>query len=155
MSLRQPRGHGRLIRAVAIVILVILVIRTVPLVYSAVADQLDHRNTNVYWEVADGLNKMGLRPGDNVASVSYANLTNVKWARLARVHIIAEVYHTPYENADKNDFWGADPSSQRAILEAFENLRACVVVSDEEPRGPSISGWRRIGKTNYFAYFLR
>jgi len=129
-------------------------IHMVPLLYSSVADLLHHRNANVYWQVANGLNKMGLRPGDEVASVSYANLNNVKWARLARVRIIAEVYHTPYYNADKNDFWEADPSAQQQILQAFATVRARVVVSDEEPRGSSISGWQRIGTTSYYAYFL-
>ena len=153
MSLRQPRGHRRLVRAVAAVIMVMFAIDMVPKMYSAIADLL-HPRANVYWQVANGLNEMGLRPGDKIASVSYANVNNVQWARLARVHIIAEVYHTPYENPGENDFWKADSSAQQRILQAFAASRARVVVSDEEPRGSEISVWHRIGTTNYYAYFL-
>ena len=97
---------------------------------------------------------MGLRPGDRVASISYANVNNVKWARLARVRIIAEVYHTPYYDPDKNDFWESDVSAQQEILKAFATAGARVVVSDEKPRGALIAGWQKIGRTSYYAYFL-
>jgi hypothetical protein len=153
-SLRQPLGYCRLVRAVTAVILVMFTIHMFPLLHSSVADLLHLRNANVYWQVANGLNKMGLRPGDKVASVSYANVNNVQWARLAKVRIIAEVYHDPYRDADKNDFWKADSSAQQRILQAFATVGARMVVSDEEPRGPSISGWQRIATTSYYAYLL-
>ena len=152
-SLGQPHEHGRLVRAVATVMLLIFAIHTIPVLYSSAVDLL-HQRANVYWQVATELNKMGLRPGDEVASVSYANVNNVKWARLARVRIIAEVYHTPYHDPDKNDFWKADRAAQEQILHAFARVGARLVVSDEEPHGPSLSGWQRIGTTSYYAYFL-
>jgi len=153
-SLRQPREYGRTVTAVTAVIAVMLAVNMVPLLSSAVMDALHSHKVNEHWEVANGLNGMGLRPGDRVASISYANVNNVKWARLARVRIIAEVYHTPYYDPDKNDFWESDVSAQQEILKAFATAGARVVVSDEKPRGALIAGWQKIGRTSYYAYFL-
>ena len=155
MRLRESHDKGRVVTGVTMAILFMLVTRLIPEVSSSVPDLLNWRDTksHPYWEVADELRKMGVRPGDKVVSVSYANVHNVKWARLARVHIIAEVYHSIYE-PEKNDFWKAAPSVQKQIIRAFANTGARVIVSDEELRGPGTAGWQRIGDTSYFAYFL-
>jgi hypothetical protein len=134
-----------------------LVINTIPAVYFSARDLLARRGTKflVYWEVAKELGGMGVRPGDKIASISYANVNNVKWARLARVQIIAEVYHRSYdEEQERNDFWKADPSIQEQILQAFSSAGVHVVVSDEKPRGPGAAGWQLIGNTGYYVHFL-
>ncbi|HEY2989187.1 MAG TPA: hypothetical protein VGL11_15755 [Candidatus Binatia bacterium] len=131
-----------------------LALELVPDVYAAAGDLAGRRGADPhpYWQVAEELKKMGLRPGDKVASISYANVNNVKWARLARAKIVAEVYHSIYE-PEKNDFWKARPTAQQEIIRALAKTGARVIVSDEEPRGPGAAGWRRIGDTNYFAHF--
>src|SRR5262249_40764892 len=143
---------GSIVRAVAAVILVMFAIEVVPRLYSAVIKLAQRDDQNEYWQVADGLREMGLRPGDRVASTSYANVNNVQWARLAKVRIVAEVYHNSYDNGDKNDFWTADLFAQQRILEAFANLGTRMVVSDEKPHGRWTSGWQRVGTTSYYAY---
>jgi hypothetical protein len=153
-SLWQQRGYCILVRAVTAVILAMFTINLLPGLYSSVSDLVDRRNPNLYWQVAEGLSELGLRPGDKVASISYSSLNNTRWARLARVRIIAEVYHNPYYDAEKNDFWKADSSAQQKILHAFKTVGARMAISDEEPRGASSSEWQRIGTTNYYVYFL-
>jgi hypothetical protein len=153
-SLWQQRGYCILVRAVTAVILAMFTINLLPGLYSSVSDLVDRRNPNLYWQVAEGLSELGLRPGDKVASISYSSLNNTRWARLARVRIIAEVYHNPYYDAEKNDFWKADSSAQQKILHAFKTAGARMAISDEEPRGASSSEWQRIGTTNYYVYFL-
>jgi hypothetical protein len=114
---------------------------------------------NVYWEVANGLRSMGLVAGDKVASTSYANRNNAAWARLARAQIIAEVYDAPLDGSpgEVNDaFWVADRATKENILSTFRAAGAKVVVADSIPhwvRKPI--GWRRIAKTEYFAYFFQ
>jgi 4-amino-4-deoxy-L-arabinose transferase-like glycosyltransferase len=153
--LREFQRTGKIATAVTVVITFMLMIRFIPGIFSSVADLRNWRDPRLhpYWEVASELSKMGLRAGDTVASVSYANVNNVKWARLARVRIIAEVYHSIYD-PEKNDFWKAEPSVQKQVIRAFANLGVRVIVSDEEPRGPGTDGWQRIGDTSYFVYFL-
>lgn len=48
-----------------------------------------------YQAVAEGAAKMGLHPGDQVASLNFSNLGTAMWARLARIQIIAEVIIGP------------------------------------------------------------
>lgn len=153
--LREFQRTGKIATAVTIVIAVMLMIRFIPGVSSAVADlpNWHHPKSHPYWEVASELRKMGLRAGDTVASVSYANVNNVKWARLARVRIIAEVHHSIYY-PEKNDFWKAEPSVQKQVIQAFAKLGVKIIVSDEEPLGPGTDAWKRIGDTSYFVYFL-
>ncbi len=151
---REYQEKERVVSGVTMAILFMLVCNLIPEVYSSVVDLSGRGDpeSHSYWQVADELKKMGIRPGDKLASVSYANVNNVKWARLARVRIVAEVYHSIYE-PEKNDFWKSEPSVQKQVIRALANTGARVIVSDEEPRGPGAAGWRRIGHTNYFAYF--
>jgi hypothetical protein len=103
---------------------------------------------NVSWEAAVGLQKLGLRTNDKVASVCYSNRSNVFWARLARVHIVAETDWAV-------NFWQLSEVDQRRVLEAFASSGARMAIADETPPDPAHAmGWRRAGSTNYFAYSL-
>jgi hypothetical protein len=104
---------------------------------------------SVSWQAAVGLQKLGLRTNDSVASVCYSNRSNVLWARLARVHIVAE--------SDWNvKFWRLSALDQQRVLRALALSGASMAVSDEPPPDPSRSGeWRQVGTTNYYAYSLR
>jgi hypothetical protein len=103
---------------------------------------------NVSWQVATGLQKLGLHPNEKVASVSYSNRRNVFWARLAKAHIVAEM--------DWNvDFWRLSEVDQRRALAALARSGALMAVSDETPPDPARAvGWRRAGSTSYYAYSL-
>ena len=109
---------------------------------------------HVFWQVADGLRRMGLSPGDRVATLEYANIDHVHWARLARARIIAEIYFKAHEPLAANDFWRVDPSARRRAIAAFTTTGARMIVSDREPPRGETAGWRRIGETGYYVYWL-
>jgi len=100
------------------------------------------------WHTAQALEGLGLHEDDKVASVCYSNRNNVLWARLARVHIVAE---TDWDV----DFWHLSEADQRRVLTALKRSGALIAVSDEIPPDPTQAvGWQRAGNTNYYAYVL-
>ncbi|MGH9532399.1 MAG: hypothetical protein ACRD2Q_08395 [Terriglobales bacterium] len=74
---------------------------------------LRERPERVQWQLAQELEKQGVRPGDGIAVVGVA-LWNSSAARLARAQIIAEV---PVRNL--NEFWAADTTTRQRILETL------------------------------------
>jgi hypothetical protein len=103
---------------------------------------------NVWWQVATGLQELGLHANDKVASVGWSNRRNVLWARLARAHIVAET------DLDV-DFWTLSEIDQQRTLAALARSGAVMAVSDEAPPDPARAvGWRQAGRTNFYAYSL-
>jgi len=104
--------------------------------------------TNDSWQVAASLQELGLYPEDKVASVCYSNRANVIWARLARVHIVAET--------DWNvDFWRLSDADQGRVLGALAHTGALIAVSDEPPPNPARAvGWLQVGNSRYYAHSL-
>jgi len=103
---------------------------------------------NTSWEVARGLEQAGLHENDKVASVDYSNRNNVFWARLAKVHIVAETDRSV-------DFWRLSDQDQRRILEAMRRTGAAIAVSDSPPLERSREiGWQRVGSTEFYSYRL-
>jgi hypothetical protein len=102
--------------------------------------------TNVAWEAAAGLQDLGLHPNDKVASVCYSNAKNVLWARLARVHIVAEPDWSV-------SFWRLNDPDQQRVLAALKKTGATFAVSDTPP--PDLAraaSWRQVGNTTFYAY---
>jgi len=108
---------------------------------------------SVYWRVAEELKRMGVRPGDKVASLMYSNKDNVYWARLARVQIVAEIFSDAFRT-DENDFWMADEAIKSQIIETFAKAGANIIVAHTMPAWASTEGWQKIGDTGYYVYFL-
>jgi hypothetical protein len=107
-----------------------------------------NKSSNDSWQVAAGLEEMGLHPDDKVASVCYSNRANVLWARLARAHIVAE---TDWDV----DFWRLSAIDQRHVLDTLAQSGALMAVSDVTPSDPAHAvGWRQVGTTKYYAYSL-
>ena len=149
----------RLVPASALILLLMLLCPWRPastLQYpSWLHELLSPRQHNHYCETARAIHEMGIQAGDAVASVSYSNPENVKWCRLARTRLIAEVYFNKNDpRSFPNNFWNAAPEVQQSVLASFTAVGAKAAISDEPPRGAAIRGWRRIGDTNYFLYFL-
>jgi hypothetical protein len=108
-----------------------------------------------YQEVAEGARKMGLRPGDQIASLDFSNLGTAMWARLARIQIIAEVYYWPGgHEGTENDFWKENQATQDKVLHRLLQTGAKAVVSSEAPTGPAAAQWSRIGNTGYYLLWL-
>ncbi len=106
------------------------------------------------WQIAEGLRQMGIQPGDKVASLTYSNTVHTRWARLARVQIVAEMFTTAFRD-DEDEFWRADQPTQDRIIRTFAVAGAEVIVAHKLPVGAAFDGWKRIGNTEYHAYFLR
>jgi 4-amino-4-deoxy-L-arabinose transferase-like glycosyltransferase len=107
-----------------------------------------------YEDIAAGARKMGLQPGDQIASVDFSNLGMAMWARLARVQIIAEVYYWPGSHEGTTSFWTAGLASQEELLQQFSRAGARAVVSSDTPTGPEAYRWSRIGNTGYYLLWL-
>jgi hypothetical protein len=98
---------------------------------------------------------MGLQPGDHIASLTFSNLGTVMWARLARVKIVAEVFYWPdHPETEANDFWNADPATQAKVIQALAATGVRAIVSQKPPRGPVSTSWQRVGRTEYYVYWL-
>jgi len=112
------------------------------------------KGQNIHWQVAEGMNQLGLRPGDKIAVINNSN-SHVFWARLAQVRIIVE--HSEPQNED-NTKWIKDETTFTNVLKAIQEAGVDVVVTqaDETPPAtfPYIK-WKQAGNTKYFAYFLR
>jgi hypothetical protein len=117
-----------------------------------------------YQEVAKAALEMGLKPGDEIASVHDSNFGVSEWAHLAHLQVIAEI---PYIagvpdgdpnnvwNRPANNFWNADLATQAKLLERFAQTGARAVVSQENPTGPGAVNWLRVGNTDYYLYWLK
>jgi hypothetical protein len=105
--------------------------------------------------MASEMYRLGLRPGDRIASLEYSLYGMSTWARLSRVRIVAEVYYWPElaESSD-NDFWKADSETQARVIQAIAGTGARVIISQQKPNRPHAPGWERVGNTEYYAYWM-
>ncbi len=103
--------------------------------------------THLQWEVAEELHRVGIRPGDKVASIG--NSFEARWARLARVSIVAEI---PSEGVDS--FWASSPEVKSKAIKELARPGVKVIVADRVPSLVSQPGWIKLGRTRYYAYLL-
>jgi hypothetical protein len=113
------------------------------------------RDANSPAEVAEAMYRLGLKPGDAVASLQWSLFGTSTWARLARVKIVAEVFYWPERPVTfGNDFWKADSANQEKVIHALADTGASFIVSELPPSAPNAPGWMRVGDTEYYAYRL-
>ena len=157
-SFRLPRSPAtsRLTRAVVIGIVVMIGLRLVPITAALVEEVRGHQNPGAhrYWEVAQGLQMLGARPGDKVARIGYG--PPAYWARLAQVRIIAEMFS---EEPQFSTVPGIDAALQPDgtftpdVLSAFARTGAKFIVAWKPPDDIASRGWHELGdKTQWFAY---
>jgi len=102
--------------------------------------------------VVEGLHALGVREGARVGSLTYSNHDHVRWARLARAKIVAELFPGAYIT-NEDSFWKADEATQAKIIGAMARAGAQAIVSRRLPEGVSPpAGWQRIGQTRYFVF---
>lgn len=102
---------------------------------------------NVNWQVAEGLQVLGLQPGDKISGLSLT--AEVHWARLAGVKIVSEI-----PLGDGNIFWTADPEAKRRVFQVFAGTGARVVVTKDPPLSAVKEGWISLAGTGFYAYRL-
>lgn len=104
------------------------------------------------WQVVEGLRALGVREGARVGSLTYSNHDHVRWARLARAKIVAELFSGAYVT-NEDSYWKADDATKAKIIDAIARAGAELIVSRRLPQGIAPpAGWQRIGETRYFVY---
>lgn len=131
--------------------------------HALVTEPLD-AEPNPNADLVKALQKIGLRPGDAVASLDYSNCAVfegvsceavVMWARLGHFKVAGEVMYTPVRRYTlDNNYWNAEPASQEKVLGALAGTGARIVVSWQEPRGAGAASWQRVENTHWYLRWL-
>jgi len=121
-------------------------------VYATTRDAFTNQavTDDVQWQIASELQRLGVRPGAQVAIIGDAMYA--AWPRLARVRVVAELPVKPEGNVAA--FWTVDEARQQQIIAAFARTSAQVIIAQDVPQGVATDGWQRIGQTNHYIYFL-
>lgn len=97
-------------------------------------------------EVAEELRRLGINPGSQVAVIGFGHASY--WARLARVHIVAEMF-----GWESQRFWD-DPPTRARVMSAFEKIGAVAIVAEfvytDVPRD-----WHRVRNSHHYIYLVR
>jgi len=144
IHLHYSEESKRLLKNIAILIVSVTVIITA----THLLKRKDSPPSLTQIQVASELNKMGISPGDKVASIGYS--FPHFWARLARVKIVAEM---PSEDAKL--FWKSDSNVQSKVIDAFRSTGAKVIVTGLMPREIPQPGWEKIADTDYYIFDLK
>jgi len=154
-ALRLPASESsnKLIKYVVLITATLIILaqttRSLSSFRSGVAAR--HQAEFLQLQVADGLRRAGIEPGNSVGAINFDPfwLAVVHWARLAHVHIIAEI-----PNTDAKTFATADESRRREVIEAFARTGATALVAERVPSNVALPGWEQIGDTNYYVLKL-
>ena len=137
-------------RIISYLILILVVFLLITSVFSK--DLLENRLTaldnKVNWTVASHLKNIGIKAGDEVGVIGIYD--DYYWARLIKVHIIAEI---PADE-EINNFWASDSLIKSQVLQAFKNAGAKILVAGRAPSVVSKNGWINIKNTPYYYYVL-
>jgi hypothetical protein len=125
--------------------LVMILAPAIPIAWTAGQNFVDILRPRPFeqWEVARGLQAIGIRPGSQVGMLGGA--PGAYWARLAGVRIIAEVPHP-----DQGRFWAASPATQQEVLSKFAAAGATIVITCLPPQPASMQGWQQLPRTNCY-----
>jgi hypothetical protein len=100
----------------------------------------------LHWEIADALRQLGVRADDRVALIG-TGMSACRWARLARVRIVAEA-------PDRGRFWTGSDDERARVVQTLAGTGVAVIVAEEVPKRASTSGWIRLGRSADYAYFV-
>jgi hypothetical protein len=98
-------------------------------------------------EVADELHRLGVGPGSRVAVIGFA--ATAYWARLARVHIVAEMF-----GWEAGPFW-TSASKRTQTMSAFRRAGAIAIVAEDTSGYGPFTGWHRVRNSDHYIYILR
>lgn len=150
-SSSESRKWVNSIFAAMIIVMTVQIVTYSARAFSVLARDVVHGENpskHIQWQVAEGLKRIGIKPGDKVASLGQSS--EHYWARLLRAQIVAE---TPTEEIET--FWRADYSVQSDVMKAFGTTEAKVLVAKDVPANATKKGWIQLSNTNYYAYVLK
>lgn len=96
--------------------------------------------------VAERLWSVGVQPGDRIGVVG-SGLNAARWARLARVKVIAEMPKPSQET-----FWNAGMATELRVVEAFCSTGANGIVAQYMPEGALGPEWTSLSGIDGYAY---
>jgi hypothetical protein len=105
--------------------------------------------------VASELARIGLRPGDEIATVGFP--FSVYYARLARLRIVANIGFRGDDNVeayDTDQFWSLSDRKFDSLKEELRRIGAKAIVSPEQCDVASTNRWHSIKDTEYCVYLL-
>ena len=114
---------------------------------------LTHHNSytaNSEWQAGKQFAAAGLPPGSRIGVIAWEPTLHCDWAYFAGLHITAEVETSD----DWKRFWALSPSAQQAFLENFRATKATAVVLWGHPGRDDAPGWKEVGNTPAWVYFL-
>lgn len=116
---------------------------------------------NPEWKLGLALERLGLKPGDEVAAVGGPN-ASCTWAYIAHLRIVAELggdpfdqHHPATEDLDTTlrKFWQMPAAKQEQVLMLFHQAGAVAVIAADRPAEPgSTDGWQHIEGTATWIY---
>lgn len=107
------------------------------------ARDLDGR---LHARIADRLRSLGVQPGDRLGVIG-SGFNAARWARLARVRVIAEM-----PDPEKEGFWRAGPATKLRVMEVFCSTGCDGVVAQYVPPGGLGPGWTPLPRVDGYAY---
>lgn len=123
MRLPDELKSRRALLAMLLVVSSICTFHTVSRIYadvSRIAGQEDHTD----WIIAQALKQAGVSAGTAIGRIG--RMESLAWARLAKVHVVAEV-------EDANQFWREDMTTQTRIIQLMKEKGAQAIVFIPEP----------------------
>jgi hypothetical protein len=144
-----PRVDGRAARAIALALFVTMSLGTADatfryLIHRVAIPGSGPNSVVEHVTVANEVRSMGLSSGDKVAIIGDG--TRAYWARLASVHIVAEIMTTHH---DAQQFWLSPEETKQIVYKAMAGTGAKLLVADNPPE-PLSDTWIHVRGTSYY-----
>ena len=154
VSLPKREGFDRVAKYVAIAVAVSMAVGILqPLLEEGsrnLLGGLHSRSPVEQIRAAQGLKKMGLKPGDRVAVIGEG--INDFWARLTRTKIVAQIM--PDERGGE-EFWNSSLEQKERVYSILGNTGARALVTWSASHADLGPGWIQVPGTFYRVHFLQ
>ncbi len=92
-----------------------------------------------YLRIAEGLRALGIKPGDQLATIGYT--FDAYYAHAAGTRIIAQI-------PEADEFWGLSAAEREKVKEHLVSIGTKALVAKDGPRGSGYADWQEIPGTH-------